>query len=140
MTSQKGSRFQNFKILTSPSVVSPQKTYPYQIWGQNDHFIMFLSCDCYKGACIVVTAVLVTWHTLRLHSVWTNDFQTMFLIWIFIRIKFPLQRYHIRPHLDNLIFFHHYGIIPEMTSLPGSCPHFEQGHGGSFFLFIYQDH
>jgi hypothetical protein len=41
VTSQRGSRFQNFKILTSPSAFSSQKTYQYQFLGQNNHFIVF---------------------------------------------------------------------------------------------------
>ena len=41
MTSQKGSRFKNFEIMTSSSVFSPQKTYTYQFLDQNDHFIAF---------------------------------------------------------------------------------------------------
>ena len=41
VTSQKGSKFNNFEILTSPSVFPPQKTYPYQFLHQNDHFTAF---------------------------------------------------------------------------------------------------
>ena len=96
------------------------------------NYTVLLFIGNYIGA---ITA-LVTWRPLRPCWVRTKNFQTMFLIWIFISVKLSFQRYQIRPHLDNLIFFHHYDVIPEMTSLPGSCPHFEQVHGGSFF-FIY---
>ena len=41
MTSQRGSRCQNFEILTSPLAFSSQKTYQYQSLGQNYHFIVF---------------------------------------------------------------------------------------------------
>ena len=41
MTSQKGSRFKNFEILTSRSVFWLKKTYTYQFLDQNNHFIAF---------------------------------------------------------------------------------------------------
>ena len=39
LTSQKGSGVANFRILIPLSVFSDQKTYPYQICEQHDHFI-----------------------------------------------------------------------------------------------------
>ena len=40
MTSQKGSRFTDIEILTSPSVLSPHKTYTYLFLDQNNHLIV----------------------------------------------------------------------------------------------------
>ena len=41
MTSQKGSRFYNFKFLTSSSVFLIQNTYPCTFLGSKNHFIEF---------------------------------------------------------------------------------------------------
>ena len=41
MTSQKGSRFYNFKFLTSSSVFLLQNTYPCTFLGSKNHFIEF---------------------------------------------------------------------------------------------------
>ena len=36
------------------------------------------------------------------HIFWTIDFQTMFLMWFWISIKLPFQRYMMWRYLDNL--------------------------------------
>ena len=40
----------------------------------------------YRGLIYRIRTAQVTWHYSNHHNSWTNNFQTMFLIWIFISI------------------------------------------------------
>ena len=77
MTSRKGSRFTNFEILTS--VFSPKKTYPYQIWDQNNHFIEFYCGLCEFWAILVKIEVSEVTKGVKIYKFRNSDIIIGFL-------------------------------------------------------------
>ena len=63
------------------------------------HFLEKLCGVTFIGDLYRVWTAQVTWHYFNHHNSRTNNFQTMFLIWSFISMKFPFQRYIIWPYL-----------------------------------------
>ena len=111
MTSQKGSRFKNFEILTSSSVFSLRKIYPYQFLDQNYYFIAFYWV--FGEFWAILGKISGQWHHKRDQDLKTSKFRHHH------RFSRPKKSYPYQFLDQNTHFIMFYWVLGEFGAILG---------------------